>query len=64
MPRTAAKKRILLKLPGEAAKAFTSEGPKLTGSIVALPAAEAVRFIDLGLALETDAEVCDATPKA
>ena len=63
MPRAAAKKRVLLKPPGEAGKVFTTQGPKHKGSVVELPAAEAARFIDLGIAIETDAKVNDAAPK-
>ena len=46
--------RVLITLHGEKSKAFTSEGPLVTGSIVELPAAEAERLIAAGNAHLTE----------
>ena len=55
--------RIKLALANESAKAFTSKGPLVHGSVVELPTDEAQRFIDLGCAHLSDADQVRVEPE-
>ena len=54
--------RIKLALANKTAKAFTSKGPLVHGSVVSLPTAEAQRFIELGRANLSDADEVRVEP--
>ena len=56
-------KRVKIALHGKTAKAFTSEGPLVTGSVVELPTDEAQRLIDKGCAQLTDADEARIEPE-
>ena len=55
--------RIEIKLRGKFAKAFTSEGPLVSGSVVELPSEEAARLIAKGCAHLSDQEVARLEPR-
>ena len=55
--------RIVLALANKSAKAFTSKGPLVHGSVVELPPDEAQRFIDRGCAHLSDADELRIEPE-
>lgn len=55
--------RVQLALANKFAKAFTSKGPLVHGSVVELPADEAQRFIELGCAHLTDVDEVRIEPE-
>lgn len=63
MPAKKDSKRVKLTLHGKTAKAFTSKGPLVTGSVVELPAKEAQRLIDLDCAQLTDDDTARIEPE-
>ena len=54
--------RIKLALANDSAKAFTSKGPLVHGSVVELPTDEAQRFIERGCAHLSDADELRVEP--